>query len=267
MPGAVTLATEEWNPPLPDRATRRRVAVLVHGVTGWWRTWWRVGPALSAVGWQVVAVDQRGHGRSPRIDGTVTVGELAEDLAAVIERMGAPADAVIGHSLGAAVTSELAYRRPELVQRIVLEDPPSISRAGDTGWLANLERELIQARLDPEGEVTRELTENPLWLEEDARQDVEGKALADADGLLATFRQPTGARVLELAPQLAVPALYIMASEDRSVFIGDARLELRAGLPPHSRLIEIEAGHTIHRDCFDDYIAALREWLEPPSLG
>ncbi|MBA3290388.1 MAG: alpha/beta fold hydrolase, partial [Actinobacteria bacterium] len=41
-------------------------AVLVHGVTAWSATWWRIGPALAERGWDVTAVDLRGHGDSPR---------------------------------------------------------------------------------------------------------------------------------------------------------------------------------------------------------
>ena len=101
MQPPVVLATHEWSQPATDARAGAPVAVLVHGVTGWHRTWWRVGPALAERGWRAVAVDQRGHGHSPRIDGHATVGDFAADLAASIERIGAPVDALIGHSLGA----------------------------------------------------------------------------------------------------------------------------------------------------------------------
>jgi len=42
------LATHEWTPHQTDAGAAAPVAVLVHGITGWWRTWWRVGPALRA---------------------------------------------------------------------------------------------------------------------------------------------------------------------------------------------------------------------------
>ena len=233
----------------------------MHGVTGWHRTWWRVGPALAERGWRAIGVDQRGHGRSPRIDGFTTIGELAADLAATVEGIGAPVDALIGHSLGAAVSAELAFLRPELVRRLVLEDPPALTRADDTEWHANLEREHRAAKADPEGEIARELAENPAWLEEDARQDVEGKQLADIDGLLATFRRDTGARVLEIAPRLAVPALYLLAAEGRSVFEGAARRQLVATLPDDARIVVADAGHTVHRDRFDEYVETVLSWI------
>jgi pimeloyl-ACP methyl ester carboxylesterase len=253
------LATNEWTPSSVDAS--QRLAVLVHGVTGWHRTWWRVGPALAELGWRVVAVDQRGHGRSPRIDGHTTVPELAEDLATTIEAIGGHVDALIGHSLGAAVSSELAATRPELVRRLVLEDPPAITRAGDVAWLENLDREMRAAAADPEAEVRRELAENPRWLEEDARQNVEGRAMADREGLLATFVRDTGARVLDLVPLLTVPALYLLAAEGRSAFTSEPRRRLEATLPPTARLIVLDSGHTVHRDRFEEWMAAVTDWL------
>jgi pimeloyl-ACP methyl ester carboxylesterase len=260
MAPMATLATHEWAPPDASPADTP-VAVLVHGVTGWHRTWWRVGPALAERVWRVVAVDQRGHGRSPRIDGFTTIGELAADLAATIERTGAPVDALIGHSLGAAVSAELAFLRPELVRRLVLEDPPSVTRGDDTAWHASLAREHHTAKADPEGEIARELAENPAWLEEDARQDVEGKQLADIEGLLATFRRDTGARVLDIAPRLPVPALYLLAAEGRSVFQGAARRQLADTLADNARIVVANAGHTVHRDRFDEYVETVHAWI------
>ena len=63
------LATHEWLPTETDAGAAAPVAILVHGITGWWRTWWRVGPALADHGWRVIAVDLRGHGESPPIHG------------------------------------------------------------------------------------------------------------------------------------------------------------------------------------------------------
>jgi esterase len=263
MKRPISLFTHEWAPTPTDASDTpdAPTAVLVHGVTGWHRTWWRVGPALAARGWRVVAVDMRGHGGSPRIEGFTSVPELAADLAVAIERIGAPVGALVGHSLGAAVCAELAFERPELVHRLVLEDPPSLIRADDLAWHANLEREHLASQADPVGEVARELAENPRWLEEDARQDVEGKQLADLPGILATFRRDTGARVVDLVPRQSVATLYVLATERRSVFTGDARRQLERTLPPNARLVVMDAGHTVHRDRFEEYVAAVLDWI------
>ena len=255
------LAAHEWPSTRTDAGAAAPVAVLVHGITGWWRTWWRVGPALAERGWRVIGVDQRGHGESPAIDGMATAESLAADLAFTIDGLEAgPIDLLVGHSLGAAVSMELIADRPQIARRLVLEDPPGQDRRADADYQANLEREVRAARADPESEVRRELAENPTWLEEDARQNVEGRALCDVDGILASLRGGTRLRVVELAPRIELPTLYLLADEQRSA-LGANRSALISSLPAAASLIELDSGHTVHRDRFDAYVAALVAWL------
>jgi pimeloyl-ACP methyl ester carboxylesterase len=260
---AATLATHEWPRAGNEANAGAPVAVLVHGITGWWRTWWRVGPALADRGWRVIGVDLRGHGTSPRIEGVATAASLAVDIAATLEGLGLGSiDALIGHSLGAAAAMEVLERHPGLARRAVLEDPPGQTRADDHEFQARLEREVVAARRDPESEVRRELAENPAWLEEDARQNVEGRALCDLDGILASLRANTGVRAPALASVLRVPALYLLADEERSA-LGAQREVLTGSLPRGSEAVELDSGHTIHRDRFDAYMAQVCRWLEP----
>jgi pimeloyl-ACP methyl ester carboxylesterase len=263
----VVLAMHEWaatgtdaGAGAPVAVAGAPVAVAVHGITGWWRTWWRVAPALADHGWRVVAVDLRGHGASAPIDGVATAESLAADLEATLTSLGPGVDALIAHSLGAAVAMELAHRRPELARRLVLEDPPGQTRADDVEFQANLEREVLAARRDPDAEVRRELRENPAWLEEDVRQNVQGRALCDLDGILASLRSNTGVRPTELAPNLPVPALYLVADAERSA-LGAMRAQLLGSLPPQAEAVEVDSGHTIHRDRFDVYLSQVVRWL------
>jgi pimeloyl-ACP methyl ester carboxylesterase len=236
--------------------------LLIHGIAGWLRTWWRVAPALAERGHRAVALDLRGHGDSPPIDGVMTVATMATDVERTIDGLGlAPLDAIVAHSLGAAVSMELAHRRPGIVGRLVLEDPPGQTRADDVDYQAMLEREVMAARADPEAEVRRELAENPAWLEEDARQDVEGRARCDLAGILASLRADTGVRAVELAPRLRVPPLYVLADESRSA-LGARRTELIANVPATAEVLELDSGHTVHRDRFDAYVAAVLRWLD-----
>ena len=258
----VLLATHEWHPEGTDANAGMPVAVLIHGITGWWRTWWRVGPALADAGWRVVALDLRGHGGSPAMETPVTREDLASDVAETVEALGAaPVDVVIGHSLGAAVALELAHARPELMRRVVLEDPPGGDRSNDPGYRERLRAGFDAAAQRPDQEVARYLAENPTWLEEDARQAVEGQQHSDADGITESLSRGMGSRVPELVPILTVPALYLLAAEDRSAIQGDPRQKLLGGVPSGSQALEFDAGHTVHRDAFDEYMARLLAWL------
>src|SRR4051794_7545215 len=104
--------------------------LLVHGVTSSSRTWWRVGPALAAAGYRVVAIDLPGHGRTGQWTGEHRFVATAARVAGFVEAAGLRAAdlAVIGHSWGAMTAAALPVAG--LVPRVlVLLDPPGMPRA------------------------------------------------------------------------------------------------------------------------------------------
>jgi pimeloyl-ACP methyl ester carboxylesterase len=68
----------------------------------------------------VIGVDQRGHGHSPDNDRAFSYAEMAEDTAALLQKLGVGPVDVVGHSDGGNVGLILAYRHPELVRRLVI---------------------------------------------------------------------------------------------------------------------------------------------------
>lgn len=103
--------------------------VLLHGISGWWQTWLPIIPALS-MRRHIYALDFRGHGKSDRVTSGYQWEAYAEDTISFLkERVGEPA-ILVGHSLGAMVTLKIAVQEPEIVQAIVLEDPPLFNHRG-----------------------------------------------------------------------------------------------------------------------------------------
>lgn len=68
---------------------------------------------------RVIAVDQRGHGRSPDVPGPYTYGAMAEDTATLMRQLRLGRADLVGFSDGANIALILAVRHPELVRRIV----------------------------------------------------------------------------------------------------------------------------------------------------
>jgi lipase len=69
------------------------------------------------------ALDARAHGRTLLSDDDFTLQRLGADAASFIERLGRPV-ALAGHSMGGITAQQVAVTRPELVEALVLEDPP-----------------------------------------------------------------------------------------------------------------------------------------------
>jgi pimeloyl-ACP methyl ester carboxylesterase len=91
----------------------RRPFLLVHGLASNCRTWDGVARALGEAGHEVVAVDQRGHGRSEQKADGYTTAQCAADLAKLIAALGLTgerAPVVVGQSWGGNVVLDLAAR-------------------------------------------------------------------------------------------------------------------------------------------------------------
>ncbi|GAA2257437.1 alpha/beta fold hydrolase [Streptomyces amakusaensis] len=95
------------------------LVVLVMGTGSPGRVWsLHQVPALLDAGYRVATFDNRGIPPTDECVHGMTITDLVADTAALIEHLGAPAR-VVGTSLGARVTQELALARPDLVTHAV----------------------------------------------------------------------------------------------------------------------------------------------------
>jgi alpha-beta hydrolase superfamily lysophospholipase len=222
-PDGLPLHLHRWNAPAHPHGT----VVLVHGLGEHAGRYAHVAATLNAAGWDVLAHDQRGHGRSggPR-GGIATPHSLLADLALVLDaaRAAQPGPLVLlGHSLGGLVAARFVaealasapadWSRP--VDALVLSSP-----ALDPGLSAvqKLLLALVPA-LAPNLAVHNGL--QPAWISRDPA--VVRAYVADPlvhnriTGRLARFIAGAGPEVLAAAPRWAVPTLLLWAGADRCV--------------------------------------------------
>lgn len=93
--------------------------LLIHGL-GYASWGWEPVLGPLAERFRVLTFDNRGIGGSGRPPGPYTTRMLAEDAAAVLDAAGVDRAHVVGTSLGGMVAQELALRRPDRVDRLVL---------------------------------------------------------------------------------------------------------------------------------------------------
>jgi pimeloyl-ACP methyl ester carboxylesterase len=96
--------------------------VLVHGLASNVRLWDGVAETLHGHGHTVIAVDQRGHGRSDAPDAGYDLDTAVADVLALVDALALERPVLAGQSWGGNVVLELAWRRPGAVRGIACVD-------------------------------------------------------------------------------------------------------------------------------------------------
>lgn len=94
--------------------------VIVHGLYGASDNWMTIANAL-ANKYEVFAIDQRNHGRSPHSD-EHNYELLANDLKDFIDSQGIEKAIFIGHSMGGKTVQFFAKKYPERVNQLIVVD-------------------------------------------------------------------------------------------------------------------------------------------------
>ncbi len=119
-------------------STGRETVLFLHGLTAVADVW---GPTIRALppSRRYVAIDQRGHGQSPRPDSGYGTGDYIVDTLAAIDRLGAPVH-LVGHSMGARIALLLAARHPGRLKSVAIVDiGPEASKTNVTSTIAGID--------------------------------------------------------------------------------------------------------------------------------
>lgn len=109
------------------------LVVMVHGFPDFWYTWRAQMDALAAQGYRCVALDLRGYNLSDKPKGVeqYDMRLLVGDVVAVIKAQGREKAIVVGHDWGGAISWQVAFHAPQVVERLVfinLPHPKGLSR-------------------------------------------------------------------------------------------------------------------------------------------
>ena len=229
-------------------------------------------PELMTAGFRCVTYDRRGHGRSDRPPTGYDIDTLADDLAAVIDRLDLSNITLIGHSMGTA----------EVIRYLTRHGSGRIARLVLSGTVTPM---LLQSADNPDGIPADVAAQSRAAMLRDIGDwmDMSGKAeyfsgehrvsqqlldwtlntiaavplpvlTATSDAFLrADFRS-------ELT-ELTIPTLVIHGTADTSMPI-DLTARNTARLIPHCRFITIDgAGHGLYLSDSRRYNAALLEFI------
>ena len=94
--------------------------VLIHGLFGSYENLGVIARALQH-DFQLINLDLRNHGRSPRAD-FMDYPAMAADVFETLDQLGIEQSAVLGHSMGGKVAMQMALQQPTRVLKLILAD-------------------------------------------------------------------------------------------------------------------------------------------------
>ncbi len=240
--------------------------VLAHGLTDNGLCWAPLVDVLAA-DYDCILVDARAHGFSDAPSSGYTNDDHAADYASLIQALGLDRPAIIGHSMGGGTSAQLAANYPGLVRGAVLEDPPwrpqghastpEERRAHAETWRADvqanrsrsLETLLAQGR---QQRATWSAAELDQWAP--AKQQVSPLAI---DYVLYPSKG-----WWEVITEISCPTLLVIGDVAAGAIVdADTANQINARNPKIEVATIAGAGHSIRREQFEAYVAAVRGFL------
>lgn len=97
------------------------LVILVHGFPELWYSWRFQMPFIAKAGYRVVAIDQRGYGRSTKFwqPDAYRIHPLVSDLVGLVSALGEKSAILIGHDWGAPVVWTAAWLHPDMFRGVL----------------------------------------------------------------------------------------------------------------------------------------------------
>jgi N-formylmaleamate deformylase len=240
--------------------------VLAHGFSDNGLCWRRLAQDLQNH-FDVIMLDARNHGQSG--SAPASQASLVSDLVDVITGLSLEQVILIGHSMGAGTVAEVAAKKPDLISRIVLEDPPWRERTkveSDEDRNSRLQAYSLHVesqRVMSEAEVIETgRQQHPTWHQDDlpdwavAKQQVRAEALSG----LSLSNWP---ETLSLIKGIRCPSLLIRADVNTDGII-TPEIAKKVIETNDSFLSEkvTGAGHNIRREGYVEYLGMIKKFLD-----
>lgn len=241
--------------------------LLIYGLAGRGNGWKFQLEALSSH-FQLITFDNRGVGETDQPEEAFSLGDIADDAAALLDHLGIASAYVFGISMGGMIAQEFALRHPDRVRKLVLGcTHPGIKHCVPSpGWVTEIFKSLPGK---PREQVVRECTpinyspftqeHKPELIESLIPLFVDNRQRAH--GYAGQLKAIWNFNALDRLPQLAAPTLVMTGTDD--VLVVPDNSKIIAERIPNARLIEFpEAGHLFFIEKADDVNRELLEFFQ-----
>lgn len=259
--------------------------ILQHGGRDHCRSWDWVAEEL-AKDWHVIAPDLRGHGDSAWTpDGNYGMSAFVYDFAQLVHTLGHDQVTIIAHSLGGNVTGRFTGLYPDKVRKYIniegLGPSPEQRARREAEGYANRFRDWIDGRRASAGRIPKRYPTieaayarmkevNSFLTDEQAHHLTVHGASRNEDGTWSwkfdpylnnwPFEDAPEEHTNQLWSAITCPTLLLYGADSwASNPETDGRLDVFTN---GARVIEFEnAGHWLHHDQFDRFMATVRDFL------
>lgn len=214
----------------------------------------------------VIMLDARNHGQSGTAPASANA--LVEDLANVITSLALERPLLLGHSMGASTVAGVAAQFPNLVSKIILEDPLWKERTrpeseDDQNKRVQAYRQQLESQqaLSENEIIQAGKVQHPTWHDDDFPDWAVSKKQVRADALRG-LSVSNWAQALDTIKRITCPCLLIRAEADSDGVVTHGLATKVAESNDKFSVADITgAGHNIRREGFDEYLAAVNEYL------
>jgi len=246
--------------------TDRPPLLIAHGLFGSAKNWGAIAKRL-ALHRQVISVDMRNHGDSPR-SAEHGYAAMAGDLAETIAGAGGRAD-VLGHSMGGKAAMMLALTEPERVRRLIVADMAPVayghSQMEYVRAMQALDLAAVTRRSDGDAGLAAGVPQSALrafLLQSLAVEEAGARWKLNLDTLAAEMPEIMG--FPETRASFPGPTLFLTGAS--SDYVRPAHWpRIRALFPAATHEAIPDAGHWLHADAPNAFIGAVSTFLDAPD--
>lgn len=224
--------------------------IILHGLFGMLDNWHTVSKMLGAH-FEVFAIDQRNHGRSP-YSSEFNYAVMAEDVREFIHQRGISSANLLGHSMGGKTAMWVALKFPELISKIVVVDiaPRAYSSLHDAilDALTSVDWDRVSTRKDVDGMLSLKISDSAVrqFLMKNLTRNEAGafRWKMSLPVLAMNYREVL--TEVKTNAKFPSPALFIRST--KSSYINETdRVDIEQ-LFPNSTIVDFDTGHWVHAE-------------------
>jgi pimeloyl-ACP methyl ester carboxylesterase len=245
--------------------------VMAHGLTDNGLCWTRVARDLEPE-YDVVMYDARGHGQSTAASADDARDVPATDLVRLTGVLGIDRPSLLGHSMGAVTVALAAALEPSAFRCAVLVDPPlrmdqGAGRLEDAAppvgneWWEQWRQAVVEERSLPQATLLAACQARcPGWAA--IEQECWVRAHREVDPTVFDVRYPMHGPWQREAARMRCPVLFITGDPQLGALADRVAAEELVRRVERGRLVRISgAGHSVHRDRYDDFMHRVHAFL------